>query len=177
MRCSLFGAVVTALVALPALAALPDGTKAPEFSTDASLAGKSFKFSLAEALKKGPVVLYFYPAAFTPGCTVEAHNFAEAMPKFQALGATVIGVSQDKIATLDKFSVQECRSAFPVAADTSGKISRSYDATVSGYAGYSDRTSYVIAPDGNVIYAYRADDPDHHAEYTMKAVADWKAAK
>jgi len=79
----------------------------------------------------------------------------------------------DKIATLDKFSVLECRSAFPVAADTNGKISRSYDATVSGYAGYSDRTSYVIAPNGNVIYAYRADDPDHHAEYTMKAVADW----
>jgi len=156
-----------------AFAALKPGAKAPDFSTRATLGGKEFDFSLTEALKKGPVVLYFYPAAFTPGCTVEAHNFAEAMPKFQALGATVIGVSQDKIATLDKFSVLECRSAFPVAADTNGKISRSYDATVSGYAGYSDRTSYVIAPNGNVIYAYRADDPDHHAEYTMKAVADW----
>jgi peroxiredoxin len=160
-----------------ALAALKTGAKAPDFSARATLGGKEFDFSLAEALKKGPVVLYFYPAAFTPGCTVEAHNFAEAMPKFQALGATVIGVSQDNISTLDKFSVLECRSAFPVAADTRGTISRSYDATVSGYAGYSDRTSYVIAPNGNVIYAYRADDPDHHAEYTMKAVADWKAAK
>src|SRR5690348_11901301 len=158
-----------------AFAALKQGAKAPDFSTRATLGGKEFDFSLNEALKKGPVVLYFYPAAFTPGCTVEAHNFAEAMPKFQALGATVIGVSQDKIATLDKFSVLECRSAFPVAADTSGTISRSYQATVSGYPGYSERTSYVIAPDGNVIYAYHADDPDHHAEYTMKAVADWKA--
>src|SRR4051812_18774041 len=160
-----------------AFAALKTGAKAPEFATRATLGGKEFDFSLTEALKKGPVVLYFYPAAFTPGCTVEAHNFAEAMPKFQALGATVIGVSQDRIATLDKFSVEECRSAFPVAADTSGKVSRSYDAVMVGFLGYSDRTSYVIAPDGNIIYAYRALDPDHHAEYTMKAVADWKAAK
>jgi peroxiredoxin len=167
-------AVLGLLTSIPAIAALKTGAKAPDFATRATLGGKEFDFSLTDALKKGPVVLYFYPAAFTPGCTVEAHNFAEAMPKFQALGATVIGVSQDKIATLDKFSVLECRSAFPVAADTNGKISRSYDATVSGYAGYSDRTSYVITPDGNIIYAYRADDPDHHAEYTMKAVADWK---
>jgi len=173
----IFGAVLGLLASMPALAALKQGAKAPDFKARATLGGKEFDFSLAEALKKGPVVLYFYPAAFTPGCTVEAHNFAEAMPKFQALGATVIGVSQDKIATLDKFSVEECRSAFPVAADTSGNVSRSYDAMMVGFLGYSDRTSYVIAPDGNIIYAYRALDPDHHAEYTMKAVADWKAKK
>jgi len=173
----IFGAVLGLLASMPALAALKQGAKAPDFKARATLGGKEFDFSLAEALKKGPVVLYFYPAAFTPGCTVEAHNFAEAMPKFQALGATVIGVSQDKIATLDKFSVEECRSAFPVAADTSGNVSRSYDAVMVGFLGYSDRTSYVIAPDGNIIYAYRALDPDHHAEYTMKAVADWKAKK
>lgn len=174
----LFAFVILGLLAsLPALAALKQGAKAPDFKARATLGGKEFDFSLTEALKKGPVVLYFYPAAFTPGCTVEAHNFAEAMPKFQALGATVIGVSQDKIATLDKFSVEECRSAFPVAADTSGNVSRSYDAMMVGFLGYSDRTSYVIAPDGNIIYAYRALDPDHHAEYTMKAVADWKAKK
>ena len=170
-------AILGLLASMPALAALKQGAKAPDFKTRATLGGKEFDFSLSEALKKGPVVLYFYPAAFTPGCTVEAHNFAEAMPKFQALGATVIGVSQDKIATLDKFSVEECRSAFPVAADTSGNVSRSYDAMMVGFLGYSDRTSYVIAPDGNIIYAYRALDPDHHAEYTMKAVADWKAKK
>ena len=166
-------AVLGLLTSMPAIAALKTGAKAPDFATRATLGGKEFDFSLNEALKKGPVVLYFYPAAFTPGCTVEAHNFAEAMPQFQTLGATVIGVSQDKIATLDKFSVEECRSAFPVAADTSGKISRSYDAVMVGFLGYSDRTSYVIAPDGNIIYAYRALDPDHHTEYTMKAVADW----
>ena len=173
MKRALAIALACILATGSAFAALKTGAKAPDFSTRATLGGKEFDFSLTEALKKGPVVLYFYPAAFTPGCTVEAHNFAEAMPKFQALGATVIGVSQDKIATLDKFSVQECRSAFPVAADANGKISRSYDAVMLGFAGYSDRTSYVIAPDGNVIYAYRALDPDHHAEYTMKAVADW----
>src|SRR4029079_9949930 len=165
MKRVLMSACVTAaLLAAPAYAMLNVGAKAPDFKARASIGGKQFDFSLTEALKKGPVVLYFYPAAFTPGCTGEAHNFAEAMPKFQTLCATVIRVSQDKIATLDKFSVLECRSAFPVAADTSGTISRSYQATVSGYAGYSDRTSYVIAPDGNVIYAYHADDPDHHAE-------------
>ena len=169
-------ALLGVLTCMPAIAALKTGAKAPDFATRATLGGKEFDFSLTDALKKGPVVLYFYPAAFTPGCTVEAHNFAEAMPKFQALGATVIGVSQDKIATLNKFSVQECRSAFPVAADTSGKVSRSYDAVLIGFAGYSDRTSYVIAPDGNIIYAYRALDPDHHAEYTMKAVSDWVQA-
>ena len=114
MRRPLVAALTAALIALPVYAALPDGTKAPDFSTEASLAGKSFKFSLAEALKKGPVVLYFYPAAFTPGCTVEAHQFAEATDKFKALGATVIGVSHDPIDKLNKFSVSECRNKFAV---------------------------------------------------------------
>ena len=95
----------------------PYGAQAPDFTAQASLGGKEFTFSLADALKKGPVVLYFYPAAFTPGCTVEAHDFADATDKFAALGATVIGVSHDKIETLDKFSVSECRSKFAVAAD------------------------------------------------------------
>src|ERR1700712_3078634 len=115
-------AVAAALVAAPAFAALPDGTKAPDFSTQASLAGKPFKFSLADALKKGPVVLYFYPAAFTPGCTVEAHEFAEATDKFKALGATVIGVSHDGIDKLNQFSVKECRNKFAVASDADQKI-------------------------------------------------------
>ena len=116
MRGSFVAAAATALMALPVWAALPDGAQAPDFSTDASLAGKTFKFSLAEALKKGPVVLYFYPAAFTPGCTVEAHEFAEATDKFTALGATVIGVSHDPIDKLNKFSVSECRNKFAVAS-------------------------------------------------------------
>src|SRR6201997_4955204 len=118
MRRSFVSALAAALVAAPVFAALPDGAKAPDFSSEAYLAGKTFQFSLAKALKKGPVVLYFYPAAFTPGCTAEAHDFAEATDKFKALGATVIGVSHDPIATLDRFSLTECRSKFPVAADT-----------------------------------------------------------
>ena len=117
-------------MALPVWAALPDGAQAPDFSTDASLAGKTFKFSLAEALKKGPVVLYFYPAAFTPGCTVEAHEFAEATDKFAALGATVIGVSHDPIDKLNKFSVSECRNKFAVASDGDGSIMKKYDAVL-----------------------------------------------
>src|SRR4030088_405350 len=120
MRCPLLAALTTVLITIPAYGALPDGAKAPDFSTAASLAGKQFKFALADALKKGPVVLYFYPAAFTPGCTIEAHNFADAMDDFQKLGATVIGVSHDSIQTLDKFSLTECRSKFPVAADADG---------------------------------------------------------
>ena len=123
-------ALVSLISRFPALAALPDGAKAPDFSTEASLAGKPFKFSLAQSLKQGPVVLYFYPAAFTPGCTKEAHDFAEATDKFKALGATVIGISHDDIDTLNKFSVSECRNKFAVAADIDGKIMKDYDSVL-----------------------------------------------
>jgi peroxiredoxin Q/BCP len=157
-----------ALFAIPAHAALKAGATAPDFAAAASIGGKQFKFALADALKKGPVVLYFYPAAFTPGCTIEAHNFADAMDDFQKLGATVIGVSHDSIQTLDRFSLTECRSKFPVAADTDGKIMRSYDAVADSE--YAQRVSYVIAPDGHVAYSYTAGDPTHHVEYTMAAV-------
>ena len=109
--CALLGALATAA----AYAALPNGHTAPDFTTQASLAGKPFTFSLADALKKGPVVLYFYPAAFTPGCTVEAHEFAEATDKFKALGATVIGVSHDSIDTLNRFSVSDGRDVVRAA--------------------------------------------------------------
>src|SRR6202048_3161562 len=154
MRRSLFIAVATALISVPAFAALPDGTKAPDFSTDASLAGKAFKFSLKDALKKGPVELYFYPAAFTPGFTVEAHEFAEATDKFKALGATVIGVSHDPIEKLNKFSVSECRNKFAVASDADGSVTKAYDAVLPVKPDYANRTSYVIAPTGVIIYSY-----------------------
>src|SRR5579864_5211745 len=121
-------ACLAALLATPAYAALQAGARAPDFNATASIGGKRFQFGLADALKKGPVVLYFYPAAFTPGCTIEAHNFADAMDDFQKLGATVIGVSHDNIDTLDKFSLTECRSKFPVAADTDARIMKNYDA-------------------------------------------------
>src|ERR1700674_162659 len=142
----------------PLYAALKPGAQAPAFTTQATLAGKPFTFSLADALKNGPVVLYFYPAAFTKGCTVEAHEFAEATEKFKALGATVIGVSHDSIETLNKFSVSECRSKFPVASDPDVKISKAYDAQLL-FTSYSNRTSYVITPDGKILYAYSALSP------------------
>src|SRR5262249_33780049 len=131
MKKLLASACLAALLVSPAFAALRVGAPAPDFTARASLGGKQFDFALAEALKKGPVVLYFYPAAFTPGCTIEAHNFAEAMPDFEKLGATVIGVSADDIEKLDRFSLTECRSKFPVAADGNGRIMQSYDAVVS----------------------------------------------
>jgi peroxiredoxin len=159
-----------------ATAALKPGDKAPDFSTQASLAGKAFNFSLASALKKGPVVLYFYPAAFTPGCTVEAHEFAEATADFQALGATVIGVSHDDIDKLNKFSVTECRNKFAVAADPDQHIMKSYDAILAKNPLYADRTSYVIAPDGKIIYSYTDLKPDLHVANTMAAVKQWKAS-
>ena len=174
MRRSLFIAVATALISVPAWAALPDGTKAPDFSTEASLAGKSFKFSLADALKKGPVVLYFYPAAFTPGCTVEAHEFAEATDKFKALGATVIGVSHDPIEKLNKFSVSECRNKFAVASDADGSVMKNYDAVLAKKPEYANRTSYVIAPTGVIIYSYTEMNPEKHVENTMAAVKKWQ---
>src|SRR3984893_2336864 len=124
-------ALGSAALAAPLYAALSPRAKAPDFTTQASLAAKPFTFSLADALKSGPVVLYFYPAAFTPGCTVEAHNFAEATDKFKALGATVIGVSHDNIDTLNKFSVSECRNKFAVAADTDQSIMKAYDSVLA----------------------------------------------
>src|SRR5471030_1760232 len=164
-----------ALAATSAWAALPDGHPAPDFTTQATLAGKPFTFSLADALKKGPVVMYFYPAAFTPGCTVEAHNFAEATDKFKALGATVIGVSHDNIETLNKFSVSDCRNKFAVASDADQKITKEYDAVLAQKPEYANRTSYVIAPNGKIIYEYTALSPDNHVANTMAAVEKWKA--
>jgi thioredoxin-dependent peroxiredoxin len=158
-----------------ATAALKPGDKAPDFSTQASLAGKAFDFSLATALKKGPVVLYFYPAAFTPGCTVEAHDFAEATTDFQALGATVIGVSHDSIDTLNKFSVTECRNKFAVAADPDQHIMKAYDAVLKAKPTLADRTSYVISPEGTILYSYTALNPDQHVANTLAAVKKWAA--
>ncbi|MBL6749269.1 MAG: peroxiredoxin [Nevskia sp.] len=163
--------------AAPALAALQPGTKAPAFSAPASLGGKVFDFSLADALRQGPVVLYFYPAAFTSGCTVEAHEFAEASDQFKALGASLIGVSHDDIGTLKRFSVSECRSKFAVAADPDQSIAHAYRATLWFWPGHADRTSFVIAPDGKVIYEYSALSPDAHVRNTLEALRRWRAAQ
>jgi peroxiredoxin len=170
MKRLIYAALGTSLLAAPLYAALQPGAMAPDFTTEATLAGKPFKFALADALKKGPVVLYFYPAAFTPGCTVEAHEFAEATDKFKALGATVIGVSHDDIDKLNKFSVSECRNKFAVASDADQSITKAYDSVMAKAPQYADRTSYVIAPSGKIVYEYTAMDPTKHVENTMAAV-------
>ncbi len=175
-RCMQILLIALALAAVPALAALPDGARAPTFTATATLGGKVHTFDLAAALKKGPVVLYFYPAAFTPGCTIEAHDFAEAIGKYKALGATVIGVSHDPIAKLQKFSVSECRSKFAVAADTDGHIMKAYDAVMPGHDEYANRVSYVIAPDGTILYSYTDMHPGKHVANTLAALGKWHAA-
>jgi peroxiredoxin len=169
-------AVAALLGSSAALSALPVGASAPDFTTQAALGGTVTRFSLADALKKGPVVLYFFPKAFTEGCTLEAHEFAEATPRFNALGATVIGMSNDDITTLKKFSVEACRNKFAVGADAGGKIMGVYDARLAQAPAYADRISYVISPGGKVIYVYASDDPDRHVENTMKAIEQWKAS-
>ena len=161
-------AFALALLATPALADLKVGAAAPDFTLPATLGGKEFTFRLADALKKGPVVVYFYPAAFTSGCTVEAHEFAAAMPQFATANTSVIGVSADDIAKLDKFSTSECQSKFPVAADADKKVMKSYDATML-FGAVASRTSYVIGQDGKVKFAYSAMDPDGHVDGTLKA--------
>jgi peroxiredoxin (alkyl hydroperoxide reductase subunit C) len=168
-------AAFAALFSLNAHADLKPGDTAPDFTAQASLGGKVFTYALHDALKKGPVVLYFYPAAFTPGCTIEAHKFAEAIDQYEALGASVIGVSHDPIEKLQRFSVSECRSRFPVAADTDGAIMKAYDAVMPVFSGYASRTSYVIAPDGRVLYVYSSLSPEKHVENSLAAVKQWKS--
>jgi peroxiredoxin len=156
-------------------AALSSGQAAPGFTAPATIGGKEFSFSLSEALKQGPVVLYFYPAAFTKGCTEEAHEFASAIDRYKALGATVVGVSGDDIATLDKFSVSECQSKFPLVADADRKIMTEYDSVLGSVTTRASRTSYVITPDDRVLYTYTASSPEQHVENTYNALASWRA--
>lgn len=169
-------AALALLAPLTAEAALPVGAKAPSISTQASLAGKPFAFDLAAALKKGPVVLYFYPAAFTQGCTIEAHQFAEATADFRKEGATVVGISADSIETLNRFSREGCRDKFAVAS-ASPAIIKAYDVVFAKRPNLSDRTSYVIAPNGVIIYTYSDLSPQDHVKNTLAAVRDWKAKK
>jgi peroxiredoxin len=160
----------------PAWAALDIGDRAPNFSIPAAIGGKVFTFSLAEQLAKGPVVLYFFPLAFSEGCSLEAHQFAEATAQFQALGATVVGVSGDDIDTLSKFSTQACQSKFAVASDQTKKVIVSYDAVMRAQPDYANRISYVIAPNGSVVYNYVSLNPERHVERTLRALKDWAAA-
>jgi peroxiredoxin len=151
-----------------AAAQLPLEATAPPFTAQVAQGGNVSTFSLAGALARGPVVLYFFPKAFTSGCTAEAHDFADHIAAYEALGATVVGVSGDSIATQVKFSTLECRSKFLVAADPGLKIAKSYQAVVLGL--FADRTSYVIARDGRIAYAYTSLDPDKHVANTLAAL-------
>ncbi len=170
-------AALTLTLALPAFAGLDIGERAPDFTTAAALGGKVYKYSLAESLKKGPVVLYFFPAAFSEGCSFEAHNFAEATPQYEALGATVVGVSADDIETLTKFSVLACQSKFPVVSDEAQAVMKAYDAVMQTRPEYANRITYVIAPNGTIVYHYMSLNPVKHVERTLEALRGWTATK
>ncbi len=171
---SLLAAAALLGLAASAHAALKPGDAAPLFTTQAAVGGQAAPLVLADALKKGPVVLYFFPKSFTSGCTLEAHLFADATEKFAALGATVVGISHDDIATQVKFSKEECRDKFAVAADPKSDIIKSYDAKMAVLP-MSNRISYVISPDDKILYEYSSMDPADHVNNTMKAVSDWRA--
>lgn len=162
----------TAVLAMPSFAALKTGARAPDFSAPAYLAGNPFTFKLSDALKKGPVVMYFFPAAFTPGCNLEAHLFSEAIDQFKAQGATVIGVTAGNVDQLAEFSksTEHCGGKFPVAADTGAKIARQYDAILDKKPEWSDRTSYVISPSGTITHVYSDLNPNKHVKETLDAV-------
>lgn len=183
------GLAISALLCVPAFAALKPGDRAPEFSAPASLAGKQFHFSLRRALKKGPVVVYFYPSAFTGGCDLEAHTFAQDKDEFTAAGASIIGVSEDSIARLNQFSADPkyCAGRFPVASDPHGKIAAAYGVTaVPGRPGLKDvrgvdidhgffeRTTFVIGKDGKIVeeFSSKADHltPPEHVKRALAIV-------
>ena len=178
-------ALLSSALALPAFAALKTGEKAPDFSAKASLAGKEFSFSLKDALKKGPVVVYFYPSAYTGGCNLQAHTFAESIDAFKAAGATVVGVSLDNIARLNKFSADPdyCAGKLPVASDAKGEITKSYDLKVmQGPAGFKDtkgeeighdfaeRTTFIVTPEGKVSAVIGGIGPKQNVEQALAAV-------
>jgi peroxiredoxin Q/BCP len=160
------------MLASPTLAALKVGTQAPDFTAPAYLAGQPFTFKLADALKKGPVVVYFFPAAHTSGCNLEAHLFSQAMDQFKAHNATVIGVTAGNVDQLADFSkeTEHCGGKFPVAADPGAKIARQYDALLTLKPGWSDRTSYVIASSGSIVHVYSDLNPNKHVYETLAAV-------
>jgi thioredoxin-dependent peroxiredoxin len=173
------------IASVPAFAALQAGASAPQFTTQASLAGKPFTFSLKDALAKGPVVVYFYPAAYTTGCDLQAHTFAVNKDKFTAAGATIIGVSLDSIQRLNDFSADPnyCAGKFPTASDADGSIAKSYDLKVSegppglkdvrdveiGHA-FVERTTFVLTKDGKIAQTITGVAPDKNVEQALDAV-------
>ncbi|MCB2049299.1 MAG: peroxiredoxin [Novosphingobium sp.] len=166
---------IAGFASVPAVAELPVGAKAPVFVAATAKAGKAGRFNLAKALQKGPVVLYFYPKAFTQGCTLEAHAFAEATDDFARAGATVLGMSADDLATLKRFSVEACRDKFAVGV-ASPKVIAAYDVAM-GSSGMTNRTSYVIGQDGRVAFVHSDRDYREHVSRTLAAVKAMQAAR
>jgi thioredoxin-dependent peroxiredoxin len=166
------GLIGSLAFASASFAALTVGAPAPDFSAPAYLAGDPFTFSLADALKKGPVVVYFFPAAHTSGCNVEAHLFSESIDKFKAQNTTVIGVTAGNVDQLADFSkeTEHCGGKFPVAADPDMKIAKLYDSHLLLKPGWSDRTSYLITQSGSIAAAYTAMSPDKHVQEMLDAV-------
>ena len=162
------------LIATAAIAALKLGDPAPDFTVQAAQGGKEFTFSLAEALKNGPVVVYFYPKSFTSVCTAEAHEFAENIENFKAAGAAVIGLSSDSIEVQREFSAKECRDKFPVGADPKLSVIKAYDAAfIIPGAAFADRISYVISSEGKILYAYADPNAEKHIENALTVVRKW----
>ena len=168
LRTRLLGMIAVLALASPASAALKPGARAPDFVTTGALAGKPFQLHLKRELRKGPVVLYFYPKAYTKGCTLEARAFSEANPQFVAAGARVIGLSADDLPTLKRFSVEHCRGKFPVAT-ASAKIIQDYDVKLP-VVSMSNRTSFVIASDGRIVFVHSDLDWKDHVAKTLAAV-------
>ena len=165
--------MVLGMLGQPVRAALDVGDAAPDFTVPAAVGGKVFSYKLSEQLAKGPVVLYFFPAAFSEGCSIEARQFAEAIGKYEALGASVIGVSGDDLDLITRFSVQVCQGKFPVAADEKKTVIKAFDAAMQTRPEYANRISYVIAPNGKVLYSYLSLNPNRHVEKTLAALAQW----
>jgi thioredoxin-dependent peroxiredoxin len=166
------GSIAAAALAGSAFAALKEGAKAPDFTAPAYLAGQPFTYKLADALKKGPVVVYFFPAAHTSGCNLEAHLFSDAIDQFKAAHATVIGVTAGNVDQLADFSkeTEHCGGKFPVAADQGAAIAKQYDAILAKKPDWSDRTSYVIAKNGDIVHVYSNLNPNDHVTETLNAV-------
>lgn len=185
-------AISSAWLAAPAQAALKEGDAAPDFKLQASQAGKPFSYALKDALKQGPVVVYFYPSAFTNGCNVQAHLFAQNVEKFAAAGASIIGVSLDSIARLNDFSAdpQFCAGKIPVASDADGKVARAFDLPITEIpAGRkdtrgveidharTDRTTFIVTPDGRVAATVGGVAPDANVLKALEIVQQLAAGK
>lgn len=152
-----------------ALATLQPGDTAPDFTAPAWLAGEAFEYSLSESLREGPVVLYFFPAANTPGCNIEAALFSQAIDDFKARGVSVIGITAGNTEQLRAFSADKatCAGKFPVAADAGAKIAADYSAVLERKPEMSSRTSYLIGTDGRVLAVHSDLNPAQHVKHML----------